>query len=44
VEGRVEAFDMGKGKTLADEIADLEAESEIEAELAKLKAKTGKTA
>jgi phage shock protein A len=44
VEGRVEAFDMGKGKTLADEIADLEAESEIEAELAKLKAKNGKTA
>jgi phage shock protein A len=38
VEGRVEAFDMGKGKTLADEIADLEAETEIEAELAKLKA------
>jgi phage shock protein A len=44
VEGRVEAFDMGKGKTLADEIADLEAESEIEAELAKLKAGSGKQA
>jgi phage shock protein A len=44
VEGRVEAFDMGKGKTLADEIADLEAESEIDAELAKLKASTGKQA
>ncbi len=44
VEGRVEAFDMGKGKTLADEIADLEAESEIEAELAKLKANAGKQA
>jgi phage shock protein A len=44
VEGRVEAFDLGKGKTLADEIADLEAESEIDAELAKLKASTGKQA
>lgn len=44
VEGRVEAFDLGKGKTLADEIADLEAESEIDAELAKLKAATGKQA
>jgi phage shock protein A len=42
VEGRVEAFDMGKGKTLADEIADLEAESEIEAELAKLKSTVNK--
>jgi phage shock protein A len=42
VEGRVEAFDMGKGKTLADEIAELEAESEIDAELAKLKAGVGK--
>ncbi len=42
VEGRVEAFDMGKGKTLADEIAELEAESEIDAELAKLKATAGK--
>lgn len=44
VEGRVEAFDMGRGKSLADEIADLEAESEIEAELAKLKASAGKQA
>jgi phage shock protein A len=44
VEGRVEAFDMGKGKTLADEIAELEAESEIETELAKLKASAGKQA
>ena len=44
VEGRVEAFDLGKGKSLADEIADLEAESEIDAELAKLKAAAGKQA
>jgi phage shock protein A len=42
MEGRVEAFDMGRGtKTLADEIADLEAESQIEDELAKLKADMG---
>jgi phage shock protein A len=39
MDGRVEAFDLGKGaKTLADEIADLEAQTEIEDELAKLKA------
>ena len=44
VEGRVEAFDLGKGRTLADEIADLESETEIDAELAALKAKTGKQA
>lgn len=42
MEGRVEAFDVGRGKTLADEIADLEAETEIEKELASLKAGTGK--
>ena len=42
MEGRVEAFDLGRGgKTLADEIADLEAEAEIETELAKLKADLG---
>lgn len=42
MEGRVEAFDLGKGgKSLADEIADLEAESKIEDELAKLKAELG---
>ena len=39
MDGRVEAFDLGKGaKSLADEIADLEAQTEIEDELAKLKA------
>lgn len=42
MEGRVEAFDLGRpSKTLADEIADLEAESQIENELAKLKADMG---
>ena len=39
LEGEVEAFDLGKGKTLSDEIADLEAESGIEDELAALKAR-----
>ena len=44
MEGRVEAFDLGRGgKTLVDEIADLEAESQIEDELAKLKADLGLT-
>lgn len=39
MDGRVEAFDLGRGaKTLADEIADLEAETQIEDELAQLKA------
>ncbi len=41
-EGEVEAFDLGRGKTLAEEIAALEAEGEIEQELAALKARIGK--
>jgi phage shock protein A len=42
MEGRVEAFDVGRGtKTLADEIAELEAATQIEDELAKLKAGLG---
>ena len=42
MDGRVEAFDLGRGaKTLADEIADLEAETQIEDELAQLKAGMG---
>jgi len=40
-EGEVEAFDLGRGKTLAEEIAELEAESAIEDELAKLKKRVG---
>jgi len=45
MEGRVEAFDLGKGaKTLADEIADLEATTQIDNELAKLKAHLGMAA
>ncbi len=43
LEGRVEAFDLGKGaKTLADEIADLHAQTAIDEELAKLKQSLGK--
>ena len=38
-EGEVEAFDLGRGKSLADEISELAAESAIEDELAALKAK-----
>jgi phage shock protein A len=39
VEGEVESFDLGKSKSLSEEIAELEAESAIEDELAALKAK-----
>ena len=43
-EGQVEAYDMGRGgKSLADEISELAAESAIEDELAALKARIGKT-
>ena len=38
-EGEVEAFDLGQRKTLAEEIADLEANASIEAELDALKAR-----
>lgn len=38
LEGDVEAFDLGKGKSLSEEIAELEADSVIEEELAALKA------
>ena len=38
-EGAVEAYDLGRGKTLADEIDTLEVESAIEEELQSLKAK-----
>ena len=37
-EGEVESMDLGRGKTLAEEIAELEAESVIEAELERLRA------
>ena len=43
LEGRVEAFDLGKGaKTLADEIADLQTQTQIDEELQRLKDSLGK--
>lgn len=41
-EGEVEAFDLGRTKSLKDEIAELEAESAVEEELALLKARLAK--
>ncbi len=41
-EGKVEAYDLGRRQTLAQEIADLAAESEIDAELAALKQRLSK--
>jgi phage shock protein A len=41
VEGEVESFDLGKGKSLSDEIAELEAESAIMNELENLKTRVG---
>lgn len=39
IEAEAEAYDLGKGQTIAEEIAGLEASDEIEQELAALKAK-----
>ncbi len=39
LEGEAEAYDLGKGQTLAEEIGSLEADEDIESELAQLKAK-----
>jgi phage shock protein A len=39
MEGKVEAYDLGQTKTLADEFADLEADQAVNDELAALKAK-----
>lgn len=41
-EGEVESFDLGRTKSLKDEIAELEAESAVEEELAALKARLAK--
>ncbi|MBV9523035.1 MAG: phage shock protein PspA, partial [Alphaproteobacteria bacterium] len=41
VEGKVEAYDLGRGKTLTDELAGLEAESGVDEELAALKKRLG---
>lgn len=39
LEGRVESYDVGRAKSLAEEIAELEAEHKVEDELAALKAR-----
>ncbi|MGP1394395.1 MAG: phage shock protein PspA [Inquilinaceae bacterium] len=39
MEGRVEAFDLGQRRGLAEDIAELEAETAIESELAEMKAR-----
>ncbi|KAA0682701.1 phage shock protein PspA [Roseomonas genomospecies 6] len=39
LEGRVEAYDVGRTKTLTEEIADLEADKKVQDELAALKAR-----
>ena len=43
VESEAEAINMGRGKNLADEIADLEQDDRVEAELADLKSKVGES-
>ncbi len=40
-EGKLEAFDLGRGKSLAEEFADLDAESAVAEELARLKERLG---
>lgn len=42
VESEAEAINMGRGKTLAEEIAGLESDDRVEAELADLKSRVGK--
>ncbi|MCP5366249.1 MAG: phage shock protein PspA [Hyphomicrobiales bacterium] len=42
IEGQVESYDLGKPRTLHEELADLEAEAAIEEELAAIRAKMGK--
>ncbi len=41
LEANAEVYDMGKGKTLEEEFADLEVEADIEADLQRLKARVG---
>ena len=41
MEGKVEVFDLGRKKTVADELAGLEAESAVEEELKALKERLG---
>ncbi len=44
IEAEAESFDLGKGRTLADEIDDLQKNEDIEKEFEALKAKMGKSA
>jgi phage shock protein A len=41
LEGKVEAYDLGRGKTVGDELAGLEAEASVEEELSALKKRMG---
>jgi phage shock protein A len=41
LEGKVESFDLGRKKTLTDELAELEADGKVDAELAELKKRLG---
>ncbi len=43
-EGKIESFDLGRGKTLSDEIADLEAEHSVEEELSAMRERLRKRA
>jgi phage shock protein A len=42
IEGEVESFDLGRSRTLAEEIDDLATDSDVEAELEALKSRIGK--
>ncbi|MCC2665515.1 MAG: pspA, partial [Geminicoccaceae bacterium] len=42
LEGEVESFDLGRGKTLAEEIEELATDGAVEEELAALKSRLGK--
>jgi phage shock protein A len=41
LEGKVEAYDLGRKKALADELAELEVDASVEQELSELKARLG---
>jgi len=41
MEGKVEAYDLGRGKGLHEELADLDADASVQEELARLKARLG---
>lgn len=43
MEGRVEAFDLGRGRSLAEDLGELESSAAVDDELAALKARMGRT-